>query len=230
MEPYTLPEVRSLITSIFDSLPTTATISSPSPSNPLLTATDSTKSLFLTLHCLFPTELLPSLDLLDRGLVSRLVYRLTAVVRPPAHRRSEEPTEAQPSGIDARTIEAKDIKTYYVRSAQPTRATSRYQNVPGSATSYEVRLDAWNCSCAAFTFSAFTGVGVSSQGRENGIGMTEEEEPWFGSLLRGDDSMPVCKHLLACVLVEKCAQFRGFVEERIVGKEEAAGWGAGWGG
>lgn len=43
-------------------------------------------------------------------------------------------------------------------------------------------------------------------------------------------SPPVCKHLLACVFVERCkGLFGGFVEDREVGVEEAAGWAAGWG-
>jgi len=40
----------------------------------------------------------------------------------------------------------------------------------------------------------------------------------------------MCKHLLACVLVERVAAFGGFVEERRVSVEEVAGWAAGWGG
>ncbi|CAI9631176.1 unnamed protein product [Alternaria burnsii] len=41
---------------------------------------------------------------------------------------------------------------------------------------------------------------------------------------------PVCKHLLACVFVERCkGLFGGFVEDREVSIEEAAGWAAGWG-
>jgi hypothetical protein len=50
----------------------------------------------------------------------------------------------------------------------------------------------------------------------------------FGGLTRGDD-MPVCKHLLACILVEYCGLFADFVEEREVSVEEFAGWAAGWG-
>lgn len=42
--------------------------------------------------------------------------------------------------------------------------------------------------------------------------------------------MPMCKHLLACVMVERWREFRGGVEERRVSVEELAGWGAGWGG
>jgi hypothetical protein len=49
----------------------------------------------------------------------------------------------------------------------------------------------------------------------------------FGGLTLGGD-IPVCKHLLACVLVEYCDLFAGFVEEREVSVEELAGWAAGW--
>ncbi|MCJ1385472.1 hypothetical protein MMC17_008595 [Xylographa soralifera] len=230
MESYILPTSRSIITSIFDSLSPAPPSPLSSPSNPLLAVTDFTKSLFVTLHCLFPTELLPALDLLDRGLVNRLVYHPTQATGPPIERGSEESAEAQSSNIAVRTIEAKDIKAYYVRSAQPTRSTSRYQSIPGSATSYEVRLDAWNCSCAAFTFSAFKGIGMIVHGHEDGSNKVDREKPWFGGLARGEDSIPVCKHLLACVLVERCGVFKGFVEERIVGQDEVAGWAAGWGG
>lgn len=50
----------------------------------------------------------------------------------------------------------------------------------------------------------------------------------FGGLTLGGDR-PVCKHLLACVLVEHCKPFESFVDEREVSIEELAGWAAGWG-
>ena len=223
-----LPTTRVLIASIFDSLHSTAPPFSFIPSNPLLTATESAKSLFVTLHCLFPTELLPALDLLDRKLVSRLVYHPTPAAWPPIEGGSENSAEARSIAVQA--VEEKDRKIYYVRSAQLSRSTSRYQSIPGSAKSYEVRLDAWNCSCAAFTFSAFNGIGISVQGHGDGTDLTDRREPWFGGLMRAEDRIPVCKHLLACVLIERCGVLRESVEERTVGQEEAAGWAAGWGG
>lgn len=45
----------------------------------------------------------------------------------------------------------------------------------------------------------------------------------------GTGMPPVCKHLLACVLVDRCDLFAAFAEEREIGEEEAAGWAAGWG-
>ncbi|KAF4554044.1 Hypothetical protein D9617_5g069200 [Elsinoe fawcettii] len=51
-----------------------------------------------------------------------------------------------------------------------------------------------------------------------------------GGRLRGEQ-VPMCKHLLACLLVERCRNlFGSFVREREVGFEEWVGWEAGWGG
>jgi len=51
----------------------------------------------------------------------------------------------------------------------------------------------------------------------------------FGGLDRSE-KVPICKHLLACLLGERCGTFHGCVEQRIVSVEELAGWAAGWGG
>ena len=144
---------------------------------------------------------------------------------------------------------------YYVRSARGGRRESererhragerqRDRERESESESYEVRLTAWNCSCPAFTLSAFTGAfeGVS-MGEEaaprEGQEMGKEERKlgrdsgWsFGGLGLGSDGglSPVCKHLLACVLAEQCPLLEGYVERRVVGKEEMAGWAAGWGG
>ncbi|KAH7046641.1 hypothetical protein B0J12DRAFT_134030 [Macrophomina phaseolina] len=60
------------------------------------------------------------------------------------------------------------------------------------------------------------------------------EEFGFGGLRRGGGLgmvPPVCKHLLACLLVERApALFGECVKERAVGVDEAAAWAAGWGG
>lgn len=118
---------------------------------------------------------------------------------------------------------------YYVRSAQ--QRTSRYSTSYDSTTSYEVRLTPWNCSCPAFAFAAFLSIHPEPT-------ITQSEAEWesegegnwsFGGVSLGDGMVPVCKHLLACVLAERCNLFQGFVEEKEVSVEEAAGWAAGWG-
>jgi len=150
--------------------------------------------------------------------------------------------------------------------------------------SYEVRLKAWNCTCAAFAFGAFAGEGDGedegfkggqfggSRDRDDGGGRTERDDGYgmahgdemsdeiflsrlwgnlnlgagedkaheqagedgdtiwgFGGVTRGE-KVPMCKHLLACVLVERLEELRGCVDERVVSREEMAGWAAGWGG
>lgn len=58
----------------------------------------------------------------------------------------------------------------------------------------------------------------------------EDEDPSFGGLLRGKCDMPVCKHLLACLLAESWTEVSAYVEEDVLGREGMSGWAAGWGG
>lgn len=54
---------------------------------------------------------------------------------------------------------------------------------------------------------------------------------WGGLMLQGSgEEVPICKHLLACLLAEWWNVAEGMVEERVVGRGEMAGWAAGWGG
>lgn len=109
---------------------------------------------------------------------------------------------------------------------------------------YIVRLQAWSCTCAAFTFSSFPSSFPHDIGAENQDvdfvgeeGDGEKERGWeFGGLsldglgeggAGGGGGVPVCKHLLACVLVERWGDVLGaYVKERGVGREEMAGLGA----
>ena len=301
--PHPLPDPRTLLTTLVNALPppqpTNATTS-----NPLATLPQTSKNLLLTLHVLFPHELLPALDLLDRHLVTRLQIHTRAsrndvsaapgtkatagnstAPAPRATSPSEQHSNADAAPSIARTAShdanaslnshvsgltrtagapAQDAEiagdtdaggvagegaalrrpelacgsapidagpyVYYVRSAQ--RRTSRYGTSIDATSSYEVRLRAWNCSCPAFTFAAFP---ASVVGTEGEAVLDEEQERdtgagWkFGGVGLGGGTPPVCKHLLACVLGEWCELFKGFIEERDVSVEEAAGWAAGWG-
>jgi hypothetical protein len=133
---------------------------------------------------------------------------------------------------------------YVVRSASEnlSRGGGRYsESALASAQTYIVRTRAWNCSCAAFTFSAFPVSTPSFSARlekvsvKNSRGAVEEKHgekeatgAWeFGGMSNdGNDGGPVpcCKHLLACVLAEKWDGVLGsYVLERRVGREEMAG-------
>ncbi|KAL5373801.1 hypothetical protein DPSP01_012418 [Paraphaeosphaeria sporulosa] len=131
---------------------------------------------------------------------------------------------------DAKQATMEDT-VYYVRTAQ--QRSSRFSTSFDTLTSYEVRPTAWNCSCPAFAFSAFPPAHpeppVPMYDSDDEIQV--EGEVWsFGGSGLGEGIPPVCKHLLACVLAERCAGlFGGYVEERAVSVEEAAGWAAGWG-
>ncbi|KAI9836250.1 MAG: hypothetical protein M1819_001587 [Sarea resinae] len=372
--PLPLPTPRTILTALFNALPSAPTPNAPlTPSNPghapdpppvnLLQSlahanTDNgeqTKKLFVTLHAIFPALFLPALDLLDRGLVTRLVVLPAPLPREASvseQRRQQqwqgvsrasndgdgegdggesksgakkgvgEKKEGAHSGPETETCapgprDKGDITAqqqsavYYVRSARPTRpnwysrpratdAASRMSSAAATAAAaggegeggdtegaqhYEVRPRAWNCSCPAFAFAAFastttsttttttpavnstTGTSTSHAPSATtattaavpdeyqnpnpaetsfifgGLGRDEPEpgsepKPIPGTIPANEDGTggtqgaqgpPICKHLLACVLAERCGSLGAYVQERRVGAEEAAGWGAGWG-
>lgn len=103
------------------------------------------------------------------------------------------------------------------------------------AQHYEVRLRGWNCTCPAFIFASFAALEDNDAVREGHNKCDEDNNvdvgKFFGGLVMGEGrDVPVCKHLLACLLVERGGGFEDFVEEREVGEDELAGWAAGWGG
>ncbi|KAK5688176.1 hypothetical protein LTS10_000154 [Elasticomyces elasticus] len=226
-----LPTSRQFVTSLISALdkPSVAT------ANPL-TNTAACKEQLLTLHVLFQNELLPALDLLDRGLVTRL-----RLMRPSDDEGTSIPNDAESNNITTGQYRDKGVptiqsaSTYYVRSAQQQQqssrnSSSRYRNAAYEQTTYyEVHLNAWSCSCPAFAFSAFPAT-LSEAPEPHGKSAVVPESPsWtFGGLSQGKD-MPICKHLLACTLVEHSSVFSDMVEERMVSAEELAGWAAGWG-
>ncbi|KAF2206968.1 hypothetical protein CERZMDRAFT_71859 [Cercospora zeae-maydis SCOH1-5] len=190
---------REWVTSLINAIP--PGINASQTPNPLRDLPPQGKNVLLTLYALFEKEVLPALDLLDRGLVSRL-------------------TLDSPAGPQAQVSHL-----YIVHSAQQqnTRvSTHDYVN------NYEVRLAAWNCSCPAFALSAFP----ASASEASDPPSTEEQirqSQWLvGGLTLGED-IPICKHLLACLLIEHCSAFAHFVQEKQVTLDEIAGWSAGWG-
>jgi hypothetical protein len=186
--------------------------------------------------------LLQALDLLDRGLVTRVI--LQDLTENEAGERQEEVERVMPP--QAHVHLAPEIETsgegkrkpytntvYLVRSSQPQKSrfsTSASASAPG--TIYTVRLDAWNCSCAAFAFSAFPGGSSSGSSWKMDDESESEDEKgdgegeWeFGGLC-SDESVPTCKHLVACLLGERwVGVLGGYVKERVVGREEMAGFG-----
>ncbi|KAI0843585.1 hypothetical protein F5Y06DRAFT_302701 [Hypoxylon sp. FL0890] len=252
-----VPTPRQFITSLIDSLtsiptpadPTSST--APAGANPLKLIPPAYRPLLTTLHALYPLTLLPALDLLDRRLATRIV------VNPPyspqdATSALETETGAETApGHDNGNQGKKEAATrnpsfYIVRSAQPQHPRRGHtSSETTSSLSYVVRLDAWNCTCAAFAFAAFPRedrekhayvIDLYSPSRPSTASIEQEgkslrEAEWqFGALsLDGTEGsgiagVPCCKHLLACVLAERWSGLLGgYVDERVVGREEGAG-------
>ncbi|KAF7502834.1 hypothetical protein GJ744_004989 [Endocarpon pusillum] len=155
-------------------------VSPPSPQNfsTLLSALpkedqESVTRLLMILHFFFPHEFIPALDLLDRGLVTRLVIGSLSSptnvseasdVKP--HVDYQASLNAPPGYLDpplntymADRQTATENEVFYVQSASSQTKTTRprrhhYTSV--SSTNYEVRLGAWNCTCPAFALSTFS--------------------------------------------------------------------------
>ncbi|KAI1753049.1 hypothetical protein F4782DRAFT_539794 [Xylaria castorea] len=240
----------------------TTTVSSHKSSNQHVGASPSTnpfklippayRTILTTLHVLYPSTLLPALDLLDRRLVTRVILKQDATQQP-TNIHDVTITSAQKSEVDGAILnmqeENKPLPLYHlVRSAQP-QSHRRQHSASSGGRVYIVRLESWNCTCAAFAFSAFpplpSPTPIFSSPAESSVAETgyqifpgdsamssheDAAQTWeFGGLSAdGKDGagggVSCCKHLLACVLAEKWnAALGGYMEERIVGREEGAG-------
>ncbi|OTA53290.1 hypothetical protein K449DRAFT_426790 [Hypoxylon sp. EC38] len=243
--------ITSLIDSL-PSLPTPASPTSPltAPSagaNPLKLIPPAYRPLLTTLHALYPLTLLPALDLLDRRLATRIIVRpphpqQDAALKPGAETAPNHDIEEQ----EKRETTTESPSFYIVRSAQPQHPRRRQASSDASSgPSYVVRLKAWNCTCAAFAFAAFPredreqhsyvidphSISPTTASRIGGEDISVKDAEWqFGALSldgtegSGIPGVPCCKHLLACVLAERWSSLLGgYVDERVVGREEGAG-------
>ncbi|KAL6720142.1 Coproporphyrinogen-III oxidase [Lecanora helva] len=239
-----LPSCKTFLENLLSTLPyQTRTQPEPVASPKSTSLPSSAKPTILTLHALFPTILLPALDLLDRRLITRLSLR-------------NEQATATSSDHDS---DRNKRSVFYVKSSAQRDGRSRYSRGGEDVgiTTYEVRTKAWSCTCPAFAFSAFSKPGSSPvYEHEDDIDEHEGHDPlvneedaemldvperqespydnlrewqWGGLMLEEEDT-PLCKHLLACVLVERWDIAREMAEEREVSREEMAGWAVGWGG
>ncbi|KAF1827795.1 uncharacterized protein K489DRAFT_28048 [Dissoconium aciculare CBS 342.82] len=219
--------LRQVVTALLQSIETTVPtdVSTDAMQHDLHNdASPRTRHIFLTLQVLFPNELLPALDILDRGLVTRLrcvtdEAELSLLLVQSSRSQSDSRKERH----------AHDTKS--TRFQNKSNVTSDLETDLPLPPCHEVRLDAWSCSCPAFVFSAFPVRSVTSNSlivEAKTAGEQTVTDWFFGGKSCGDE-LPVCKHLLACVLGERCAIFRRRIRERTCTAEEIAGWAAGWG-
>ena len=205
--------------------------------------TRTAKNIFLTLHFLFPHELLPALDLLDRKLVTMLHFDHGSQ-HEIFYVQSASAQSTNPSHVTPRA----DKQPRYYDARRNAKATDTY---------YEVRLDSWSCSCAGFAFDGFKvldveeragGEDVRDESGFDGQKMREVVEETGGEvdarLREGDGTdfefgglatvkteiVPICKHILAVSLAKAAPEvFGNCVKMKEVSKEEIAGCGAGYG-
>lgn len=134
---------------------------------------EAVKSSLIALDQIVSGTLLSGLDILDRGLATRYVVA----------KDGQDTKKATP--------------IYYVRSSQ---SRSSRHAPPAPRTAYEVRPDAWHCTCASFAFKSF-----SSQNAFDPVDFGVEDFPgsdrWGGEMRGG--VIPVCKHLLAVLIGER---------------------------
>ncbi|KAI1457945.1 hypothetical protein F4805DRAFT_161187 [Annulohypoxylon moriforme] len=241
-----VPTPRQFITSLIDSLTSipVAPTSIPSvpagpntgSSNPLKLIPLTYRPLLTTIYTLYPLILLPALDLLDRRLATRII--VTNLPRRPETGVETDSSSSSSPGSNKETPENGGLSPstfYVVRSAQPQHPR-RGESSSSTGLSYVVRLSAWNCTCAAFAFAAFPreergphSYSIDSYVRQNDK-LSRGTEWEFGALSMdgaegsGIAGVPCCKHLLACVLAERWGGvLGGYMEERVVSREEGAG-------
>lgn len=184
----------------------------------------------LTLHVIFPSLLLPALDLLDRGLATRLIVAnpTQAATSHASHVPQDGETESVQDQLteEATSFSKDQICMYSVQSAASTTPRGRRRHIPQVSKSYAVHLDAWSCNCSGFALDAYSNYDVTSitkQLQESNI-----TSGGFGCLgmdarLGLQEDFPCCKHLLACLLAEKWRGApRDHVEDRYITKEELA--------
>lgn len=246
---------RQFLTNLINSLPEPS--AGAPTSNPLRDLKYKERSLLTTLHVFFPTPiLLPALDLLDRQLVTRIIQ-----IIPPAESRPTSATIlADPEPRDQNdwrntnhfflVTSASDLRGKGGGHGGGKHSSGMTAQGQGQGQTYVVRTEAWNCSCAAFTFSAFpasmspfsTASDLEDSeidGSDMRIATKRELDSIAGDLWefggmscdgKIGGQVPCCKHLLACVLVERWEAVLGrYVVEKRVEREEMAGMGAGVG-
>lgn len=178
----TLPTPRDLLTSLFASLTAPSPTPTPAhdaPPNPLRDVPAEKAALLSTLHVIFPSLLLPALDLLDRGLVTGVrvgngpegASRERGAVRregtgygreTTGGTRDEEPEEderrdrgpgARAEGVEGAEGADRPEAAFYV--VQSLASTMRQRGKEAQGRYYLVTLRAWNCTCPSFALDAF---------------------------------------------------------------------------
>lgn len=172
-----LPSLRHVLSKVLRGLEGNEVCIKSDVSNPPLVIDSLPQSVqiaLLALHQMYPQTLLTSLNLLDNGLVTRYTVPQDSMDLSNTHSR-----------------------VYYVRSTQ-SRSSRFAAQTPRAV--YEVRPEAWHCTCPSFAFSAF-----SSSSTFNPFECSVDDYAgaglWGGEMRGGE--VVLCKHLLAVLIGER---------------------------
>ncbi|KAH8899478.1 hypothetical protein GQ53DRAFT_836508 [Thozetella sp. PMI_491] len=178
-----LPAPRQVLTSLITRIASIPLLPEPAPgarvpiwtaeahqsSNTLARVPEEHRHLIITLHVLFPGQVLPALDLLDRGLVTKLIVEPLGPGRkdprsggPKREKEGPEDDHMEEEDGEVPAREGTSSPLFLVWSTAHANSHPRRKRGGGASTStpaanqaYHVRLDAWNCSCAGFAYSSF---------------------------------------------------------------------------
>ncbi|KAL1891101.1 hypothetical protein Cpir12675_005109 [Ceratocystis pirilliformis] len=251
-----LPSSRAFLSSLISSIP------GPLPTQleavyDIEAVAQARRSLLSTLHVIFPSLLLPALDLIDRGFVVRIPVKTM-----PTAAEAEAIIVAETTAATAAQTQAKRLPGFLVYSATTPsthfhghrKRASTAASLSGTMASiggkvHLVSLTAWNCSCPSFAYDSFAShyhsnrndgdeeskqeyVGEKSgnggQYGQNSVGHGARvpgervSGDVFGGLTR-ESSPPCCKHILACLLAERCNLTDEEMPERTLTREQLAG-------
>ncbi|KAL2891989.1 ubiquitin carboxyl-terminal hydrolase family protein [Ceratocystis lukuohia] len=253
-----LPSSRAFLSSLISSIP------GPLPTQleavyDIEAVAQARRSLLSTLHVIFPSLLLPALDLIDRGFVVRILMKTMPAE---AEAEAEAIIVAETTTTTAAQTQARRLPGFLVYSATTPsthfhghrKRASTAAGLSGTIASiggkvHLVSLTAWNCSCPSFAYDAFAShchsdrndsdeenkqeyVGEKSgnggQYSQNSVGCGARvagervSGDVFGGLTRGS-APPCCKHILACLLAERCNLTDEEIPEWTLTREQLAG-------
>ncbi|KAI1003890.1 hypothetical protein K3495_g4320 [Podosphaera aphanis] len=253
----TLPTPHEFLNSLFSDLSTSSSSSSSlssssskysadefNRSNPFKSLPQPYQALLISLHVFFPPPmLLQALDILDHGLVTKLILRSDGHPALSESTRVTHETSSDSSAYeDAR--KEREVKTEYIfyqvhsHVGRITHPSSRHASMYSTNHAYRVHLSSWNCSCAAFAFSAYptslpknsprpnTTEGSIEMIERNHLDKEEASCPFGGSFCSygNGEAVPLCKHLLACFLGDRWKSVLGpYLKDRWAEREEIAG-------
>ncbi|KAG5926366.1 hypothetical protein E4U42_003373 [Claviceps africana] len=201
-----------------------------------LDRTSRRRTLLLTLHVLFPSLVLPALELVDNQLVTKLQVRDQDACRDPGPIKTGDDgggkecllSPGKNNGLHVVSGPQAPPSAYAVQSSASSRSLGRQLHADALSKVHIVHLAAWNCSCNDFHRNKFFRQVLDdgwSTRASNACSPGSNGNPG-ASLLPcasvDEKNVPCCKHLLACLIVERLTGSQAKSTGRVFSKSEIA--------